>query len=134
MLHMRERPTGDVMILDLQGRMASGAAETALGDKVRSVLLCGYRKLLLNLAEVTSSDASGVSAFVGALLAARECQAEVRLVNVTRRLTDSLIVVALYRYFSAFDTEKEALVSLLQQPDMATEAGAEIGCQTARAA
>lgn len=111
MLHMTERPVGDVMILDLGGRIASGPAEIDLGDKVRSILLCGYRKLLVNLAEVTSTDASGVSALLGALLAARESQAEMRLVNVTSRLTDSLIVTALYRYFAVDESEQKALVS-----------------------
>ena len=135
MLHMIERPIGDVMILDLHGRIASGPAEIDLGDKVRSVLLCGHRKLLLNLAEVTSSDASGVSALLGALLAARECKAEVRLVNVTRRLTDSLIVVALYRYFSAFDSEQEALVSFSpQRPDTSTDKAQDLWHQAVRAA
>ena len=43
MMQMIERPVGDVMILDLHGRMAAGAAEIGLCDKVRSVLLGGYR-------------------------------------------------------------------------------------------
>ena len=120
MMHVIERPIGDVMILDLHGRIASGPAETDLGDKVRSVLRCGYRKILLNLAAVTSTDASGVSAMLGALLAARECKAQVRLVNVTRRLKDLLIIVALHRYFSAFDSEEDALVSFRPQPEGAS--------------
>ena len=111
MMQMTERPVGDVVILDLHGTIAPGLAEVGLGDKVKSILYGGCRKLLLNLAGVTSSDASGVSALVGALLSARESRAEVKLLNVTQRLTDILIIVALYRYFAAFDAEQEALES-----------------------
>ena len=49
---------------------------------------------------------------LGALLAAREHAGEVRLLNVTRRLTSIGIVVALHRYFSVFDSEEEALESV----------------------
>jgi anti-sigma B factor antagonist len=111
MLRMTERPAGDVMILDLQGTITPGPAEVDLGDKVRSILYSGYRKLLLNLANVTSSDASGVSALLGTLICARNSQAEVKLLNVTRRMTDVLIIVALHRYFATFDSEQEALAS-----------------------
>lgn len=76
--------------------------------------------ILLNRAAVTSTDASGVSAMLGALLAAREFKAQVRLVNVTRRLKDLLIIVALHRYFSAFDSEADALVSFRPQPEGAS--------------
>ena len=111
MLRMTERPHGDVMILDLDGRISPGPKEVNLGDKVRSILCCGYRKLILNLAGVTSSDASGVSALLGALLAARDGQAELKLLHVTRRMTELLIIVALLRYFVVFDSEREALES-----------------------
>jgi anti-sigma B factor antagonist len=111
MLRMTERPAGDVMILDLHGTMSPGVAEVNLGDKVRSILYCGYQKLLINLADMTSTDSSAVSALVGALLAARAVRADIKLVNVTTRLKDVLIIVALHSYFTIFDSEDEALES-----------------------
>jgi anti-sigma B factor antagonist len=111
MLRMSERPVGDVMILDLHGTLSPGVAEVNLGDKVRSILYCGHQKLLLNLADMRSADSSAISALVGALIAARAVHAEIKLVNVTRRLKDVLIIVALHRYFATFDSEEEALAS-----------------------
>ena len=111
MLQMKERPSGDVMVLDVRGSIASGAPEVEVGDKVRSILFRGYRKVLLNLAGATSSDASGVSAFLGALIEARAVGADVRLLHVTRRMTDLRIIVALHRYFTVFESEGEALDS-----------------------
>jgi len=108
---MTERPVGDVMILDLHGTLSPGVAEVNLGDKVRSILYSGHRKLLLNLAAMTSTDSSAVSALVGALLAAQAVHAEIKLVNVMTRLKDVLIIVALHSYFTIFDSEEEALES-----------------------
>lgn len=111
MLLLKERISGDVMILDVCGTVAAGAPEVELRDKVRSILYRGHRKMLLNLAEATSSDASGVSAFLGALLDARDAGAELRLVHVTARIDDLRIIVALYRYFMVFDSEDDAVAS-----------------------
>ena len=118
MLRMTERPVGDVMILDLHGTISPGPQEVNLGDKVRSILHCGYRKLVLNLANFTSSDASGVSALVGALLSARASHADMKLLHVTRRMTNLLIIVALHRYFAVFDSEQEALESFQETEAM----------------
>jgi anti-anti-sigma regulatory factor len=111
MLLLKERILGDVMILDVCGTIATGAPEVELRDKVRSILYRGHRKVLLNLAEATSSDASGVSAFLGALLDARDVGAELRLLHVTARIDDVRILVALYRYFTVFDSEIEGVAS-----------------------
>ena len=115
MLEVSERSTGDVMILDLAGRVAAGAAALEVGDAVRRLLVRGYRKVLLNLERTTSSDASGISAFLGALLDARAVGADVRLFNVARKTTSLWEIMALQRYFSVFDTEHDALDSFRAQ-------------------
>ena len=120
MLRMKERPVGEVMILDVQGTVSpDSVAEAAFDDNVRSVLRRGYRKILLNLAAMTSSDASGISALLGALHLTREAGAELRLLHVTRRLEDILIIVALHRYFVAYGSEAEALESFRPVADCA---------------
>ena len=110
MLQMQERPSGDVMILDLRGNISAGVPEVEIGDKIRSILFRDYRKVLVNLAGAASSDASGVSAFLGALIAAREAGADLRLVHVTQRM-DLRIIVALCCYFDVFDSEAEGIGS-----------------------
>src|SRR5262245_10876999 len=100
MLRMSERALDDVVNLDLHGTVRPWSADITLDDKVRSVMFRGYRKLLLNLANVSSTDASAISALVGALLTAREAGGEIRLLNVTRRMKDLLVIVALYEYFT----------------------------------
>jgi anti-anti-sigma regulatory factor len=121
MIKMNERPMGDVMVLEVSGRIAAGAPEVEFGNAVRGILLRGYRKVLLNLARATSSDASGVSALVGALLDAREAAAELRLVGMARQ-TDLRILVALHRYFDVCASESEGLASFNGTPAAAGRA------------
>ena len=59
------RVSGDVTILDLWGRATSGADSELLSSHVRELVANGVRKLLLNLADLTQLDSSGISTIVG---------------------------------------------------------------------
>ena len=110
------RPENDVMILDVIGKIAPGAPERTLANAVTSAILKGYRKLVLNLAETTSSDASGISALLGAYLEMRNAGGELKLVNIERRFAQQLKVVSLLAYFDVCESEQDALASLGAAP------------------
>ena len=57
--------SGDVTILDLWGRATIGADSELLSSHVRELVANGVRKLLLNLADLTQLDSSGISTIVG---------------------------------------------------------------------
>ena len=51
-MQITERQVGDVMILDLKGKITLGEGDELLKDKVNSIVSQGRRKIVLNLAEV----------------------------------------------------------------------------------
>ena len=122
-----------MMILDVNGDVDPGPAELVLGAKVHGVLACGYRKILLNLAGMTSSNASAINALLGALRATREAGAELKLSNVGRRLKSLLILVALHRHFEVFDSEQGAVTSLRSGSPVPEAAGRSLGASMCRA-
>jgi len=66
-LRRNTRKSGDVTILDLQGRSTIDGGESELLDShLRQLLANGVRKLLLNLVNLTQVDSSGVGAIVAA--------------------------------------------------------------------
>ena len=119
MLRIEHRRVGDVMILDVKGEIYAGSPGHDLGDTVRTLLRKGYRKVLLNLAEASAADASGISALVGAMLEMRDAGGELKLLHLTKRIKEVLILVALCGYFSTFDSEMEALASFDREPALA---------------
>src|SRR5712664_2953130 len=56
------RESGDVTILDLQGRATIGIDSDLLIGHLDKLVATGVRKLLLNLADLTQLDSSGISA------------------------------------------------------------------------
>jgi len=63
-LQISIQESGDVTILDLQGRATIGADSDLLSGHLQKLVANGVRKLLLNLADVTQLDSSGISAIV----------------------------------------------------------------------
>ena len=112
MLNIGMRPTKEVMILDLKGKLRAGGADELLTDKVNSLLHQGFRKILINLEFVTSVDSAGFGALTGVQHAVTDAGGQIGLLNVTTRLQSLIIITGLLTHFRLFDSEPEALVAL----------------------
>ena len=108
MLRITKRTVRDVIILDVRGAIAKGVATETVRDAVQDALSRGGRRLVVDLTEATSSDATGVSALLDAKLLALAWGAEIALTGL-QGIDDLLITVALRRYFDVFDCIKDAL-------------------------
>ncbi len=106
-----ERVTGDVMVLDLKGRVTQGEGDELLKDKVNSVVNQGYKKVLLNLADVPYIDSAGLGEIVRTYTTVSRQGGSLKLVNLTKRITDLLSITKLLTVFETFDSEPEAVRS-----------------------
>ena len=110
-----ERTIGDVVIVDVSGKVTQGeGGDAILGDKFRSLMQQGYKKLLLNLADVTYVDSAGLGAIVQSYATVKNQGGALKLVNPTKRLHDLLSITKLLLVFETFDNENEAVRSFSQ--------------------
>ena len=110
-MHITERMVGDITVLDLEGRLTIGDGAELLRDKVTSIVFQGRNKILLNLAGVPYMDSGGLGELVRCSMAARKADGEVKLVNLTNRITDLLAITKLLTVFDTFESEPAALGS-----------------------
>jgi anti-sigma B factor antagonist len=107
-----ERAVGDVMIVDVVGKVTLGdGGDTMLKDKLRSLAHQGRRKLLLNLGEVAYVDSAGLGAIVQCYATVKNQGGALKLVNVTKRIRDLLTITKLITVFDTYDNEAEAVTS-----------------------
>ena len=59
-----ERQVGDVIILDIQGKILIGEGDDALREAVTRLVESGKKKILLNLADVPYVDSAGLGEIV----------------------------------------------------------------------
>jgi anti-sigma B factor antagonist len=63
-MHIDERVVGDVIILDLKGKMTLGEGDELLREKVSSLVSQGQKKLIMNLDGVPYIDSAGLGEIV----------------------------------------------------------------------
>jgi len=110
-MEITERSVGDVMILDLKGKITLGEGDELLKDKVNSVVNQGHRKMVLNLAEVPYLDSAGLGEVVRAYTTVSRQGGHLKLLNLTKRITDLLSITKLLTVFETFDSESDAVKS-----------------------
>jgi anti-sigma B factor antagonist len=110
-LQISIREAGDVTILDLQGRATIGAESDLLSDHLQKLVANGVRKLLLNLADITQLDSSGISAIVGTHSYLGRQGGSLKLLCPWGRVRAVLRVIRLPDVIPTFEDETQALAS-----------------------
>jgi anti-sigma B factor antagonist len=110
-MQITERSVGDVMVLDIKGKITLGEGDEQLKDKVNSLVNQGHRKMVLNLAEVPYLDSAGLGEVVRAYTTVSRQGGSLKLLNLTKRITDLLSITKLLTVFETFDSEDDAVRS-----------------------
>ena len=110
-MHIEERAVGDVIVLDLKGRVTLGEGDELLKDKVNSLINQGQKKLVLNLAEVPYIDSAGLGEIVRTYTTVSRQGGSLKLLSLTKRITDLLSITKLLTVFETFESEQDAVKS-----------------------
>jgi anti-sigma B factor antagonist len=110
-MQIEERSVGDVVVLDLKGKITLGEGDELLKDKVNSLVNQGHKKVVLNLAEVPYIDSAGLGEVVRTYTTVSRQGGSLKLLNLTKRITDLLSITKLLTVFETFDSENEAVRS-----------------------
>jgi anti-sigma B factor antagonist len=110
-LSISTRQLDGVTILDLSGRITLGEGSVQLRDAIRDLISKGEKNILLSLGDVNYIDSSGLGELVSAFTTAKNQNAEVKLLNLTKKVKDVLQVTKLYTVFDIYDDEAHAISS-----------------------
>jgi anti-sigma B factor antagonist len=111
-MNIKERSIDDVVILELLGDITMNeTGTTSISDRVRRLLLGGPDHFVLDMGHVRYVDSAGLGDLIQAFAAARNRGGALKLLNVTKRLNDLLILTRLLTVFECFDSEADALAS-----------------------
>ena len=111
-LQISIRKSGDVTIVDLQGRSTVNDGESELLSRhLGRLVASGMRKLLLNLADLTQIDSSGVSIIAETYVSLKQQGGRLRLLGPRGRVLQVLTVLRLLDVVESFEDEAQALAS-----------------------
>jgi anti-sigma B factor antagonist len=108
------RQAGSVTIVDISGRIELGEESAALRDMVCDLLSKGQKQILLNLGDVHYIDSSGLGTLVSAFTSVQKQGGELKLLNLTKKVSDLMQITKLYTIFDITNDEAVAVKSFGQ--------------------
>ena len=107
---MTERQVGTVTVLALSGKLTLDDGGQLKG-KVSNLVAEGHKQIVLNLADVTLIDSSGLGEIVSCHTTASRETGAVKLANLGKRSQDLLVITKLNMVFDVYTSESEAVAS-----------------------
>jgi anti-anti-sigma factor len=120
-MQITERSVGDVIVLDLDGRLVVEDGVTPFVERMNALVRHGHKRILLNFALVTYLDSSGVGAVVWKYVTAQKQNSRVKLLHLKRKSQNVLMITKLLTVLEAFDDEQLAIDSFERDEDAAQE-------------
>jgi anti-sigma B factor antagonist len=114
-LKINIRETADATILDMSGRLSLGEALAELRDTIREALVGDQKNIVLNLAEVSHIDSSGLGQLIGSYATVTNRGGQMKLLNLQKRVNDLMQVTKLLTVFEAYTNEEAALKSFAKK-------------------
>lgn len=109
-----QRQVGSVTIMDIAGRIVLGDESAAMRRVICELLSKGHKHILLNLEGVTYIDSMGLGSLVGAFTTTRKQGGELKLLNISEKVTDLMQITKLYTVFDIHTNEQIAVNSFNQ--------------------
>ena len=111
-MELEERTAGDVVIVAVTGDITlTKGGGVALGDKVRSLVQQGRKKIVLDLGGVAYMDSAGLGELVQAYATTKGKGGSLKLARLTKRIHDLLTITKLVTVFENYETETAAVSS-----------------------
>jgi anti-sigma B factor antagonist len=105
------RRRSDVQIIQLKGAVRLGQGVDTFRRAVDDAFAAGDVRLILNCAEVPMIDSSGIGVLVKSLSSAKQRGGDIRLVNPSKFMTQTLRLIGVLNLFTTFEDEDKAVES-----------------------
>lgn len=117
-LDIQQRDREGVLILDLNGRLTVGPEVSIFRDRMQKLIDAGSRQIVLDLQQVDYIDSTGLGALVMCYTSLQRVGGSVKLLNMSRRGIQLLVMTKLTTIFEVFDDEQNAINSFFPDREL----------------
>jgi anti-sigma B factor antagonist len=110
-LKIKKRQEGEVMVLDLSGKIMGGDDFDLFNNAIRDLVKDGHVDIVLNLKSVKWINSTGLGLMVSAYTSLVKQGGRMKVCEVSDRIDNILHVTQLELIFETFEKEKDALAS-----------------------
>jgi anti-sigma B factor antagonist len=110
-MNISTRKVEDVTLVDISGQIILGPETGQLRNTVHDLVSRGDKKIILNLAEVSYIDSSGLGELIASYTTVRNQGGQLKLLNLNKKVKDLLLITKLYTIFDVKEDEYLAVKS-----------------------
>jgi anti-sigma B factor antagonist len=110
-LNIVERRNELITILDLEGNIRLGSGSAELRAALRLLVEKGEKEILLNMADVSHIDSSGLGELVSGYTTIHKAGGHLKLLHLSERVHELMTMTKLLTVFDVYDDEIKAVQS-----------------------
>jgi anti-sigma B factor antagonist len=110
-LDIEQREHEGVTILDMKGRVTTGEEATLFRETIQQFAAKGPAQLILNMKDVEYIDSTGLGAIVVCATTVQKTGGKAKLLHLSRRTIELLVMTKLATIFETFTDEQDAINS-----------------------
>lgn len=118
-LDITQRHNANVAILDLSGKVLIGESSIKFRTSLRQLMHEGEKNILLDLADISHIDSCGLGELVAGFVSAEKNGGEMKLLHLTERINELMMITKLLTVFEVFENEEIAVNSFQNIPEKA---------------
>jgi anti-sigma B factor antagonist len=108
-MELLRRMKGNVILLDLSGKVVLGESASGLADALAQALKEEFAGVVLNLERIDYLDSTGLGELVGYLTKFEEARKRIAILRPQPRVVKLLAITKLNRVFKTFSEEEKAI-------------------------
>jgi anti-sigma B factor antagonist len=107
-----------IAVVYLNGRLTVGPEVATFRERMQKLFDSGGRSVILNLKDVDYIDSTGLGALVMSYTSQQKVGGKVKLLNLSRRGIELLVMTKLTTIFEVFDDEQNAINSFFPDREL----------------
>ncbi|MAE69358.1 MAG: anti-anti-sigma factor [Gemmatimonadetes bacterium] len=110
-MKLKEHRREGVVVLVAKGRILGGSDTQLLESTIKELIDTGVRRVVLDLADVTLVNSSGLGSIISSHSSLRKAGGDLKLLNVSNKIESLLIITKLVTVFDSYRSEDEAVAA-----------------------
>jgi len=117
-IEIQQREREGINVLDLNGRLTVGGEVSTFRERLQKLIDAARTNIILNLKDVDYIDSTGLGTLVMSYTSLQRAGGKIKLLNLSRRGIELLVMTKLTTIFEVFDDEQNAINSFFPDREL----------------